>query len=97
MLSSIHSVNIELGTQLLITPDPSTIRGNSMFTQSITTTEAQAMLDNACCCKASSSADNYLSWTEKLEGAAWSVGFSLAGILVVIVMAPIKLFALLVH
>jgi len=67
-----------------------------MITQSLTTTEAQFVLDNACCYQASSSADNYLSRAEKFEGAAWSVGFSLAEILVASVMAPVKLFALLV-
>ena len=60
-------------------------------------TEAQVVPDNACCYQASSSADNYLSRIEKFEGTAWSVGFSLAGMLVATVMAPVKLFALLVH
>ncbi len=63
-----------------------------MITQSITKTEAQAVLDNACIYQAIPSENNYLSWTEKLEGAAWSVGFSLAGILAITVLAPIKLF-----
>jgi len=57
-----------------------------MITPTITTT-------NDYCYQAISSADNHLSWTEKLEGAAWSVGFRLASALVVIVMAPSKLFA----
>lgn len=63
-----------------------------MITQSITAAEAQTVLDNACCYQAISSANDYLSWTEKFEGAAWSVGFKLAWILVVTIMAPVKLF-----
>jgi len=62
-----------------------------MATQNTATTEAQAVIDHASCYQAIPCADGYLNWTEKFEGVAWSVGFRLAWLIVVTVMAPVKL------
>lgn len=62
-----------------------------MIRKSIPIPEAQATLADDWHYRAIPSDDEYLSWREQLIGVAWSIGFRLAWVLVVVAVAPNKL------